>query len=44
VQAQMLALLQAFWLIAASFVVMIPLVILLKPAQAASKPLPTAAE
>jgi DHA2 family multidrug resistance protein len=43
-QSQMLALLQAFWLIAASFVVMIPLVILLKPAQGGSKPPPAAAE
>ena len=35
-QAQMLGLLQAFWLIVAGFVVMIPLVLLLKPARGAS--------
>jgi len=35
-QAQMLGLLQAFWLTVASFVVMIPLVLLLKPARGAS--------
>jgi len=35
-QAQMLGLLQGLWLIVASFVVMIPLVLLLKPARGAS--------
>jgi DHA2 family multidrug resistance protein len=34
-QAQMLGLLQAFWLIVASFVAMIPLVMLLRPGKAA---------
>jgi DHA2 family multidrug resistance protein len=35
-QAQMLGLLQAFWLIVASFVAMIPLVMLLRPAKGAA--------
>ena len=34
-QAQMLGLLKAFWVIVASFVVMVPLVMLLKPAHGA---------
>ena len=38
VQAQMLGLLRAFWVIVASFFVMIPLVMLLKPARGASPP------
>jgi len=37
-QAQMLGLLQALWLIVASFVAMIPLVMLLKPAPSTAKP------
>ncbi len=37
-QAQMLGLLQAFWLIVASFVAMIPLVMLLKPAERRAAP------
>jgi DHA2 family multidrug resistance protein len=37
-QAQMLGLLQAFWLIVASFFVMIPLVMLLKPGRGAPAP------
>jgi MFS transporter, DHA2 family, multidrug resistance protein len=40
VQAQMLGLLRAFWVIVASFFVMIPLVMLLKPARGASAPPP----
>jgi DHA2 family multidrug resistance protein len=42
-QAQMLGLLKAFWLIVASFVVMIPLVMLLKPAKGAAAPSAAAA-
>ncbi len=42
-QAQMLGLLQAFWLIVASFVAMIPLVMLLKPGRHGAAP-PSAAE
>ena len=41
-QAQMLGLLQAFWLIVASFVVMIPLVMLLKPGRGGGAPPPAA--
>jgi MFS transporter, DHA2 family, multidrug resistance protein len=37
-QAQMLGLLKAFWVIVASFVVMVPLVMLLKPAHGAHAP------
>jgi MFS transporter, DHA2 family, multidrug resistance protein len=44
VQAQMLGLLQAFWLIVASFFVMIPLVMLLKPARGGSAPAAAMAE
>jgi hypothetical protein len=43
-QAQMLGLLQAFWLIVASFVAMIPLVALLKPARGGPAPEVVAAE
>lgn len=37
-QAQMLGLLRAFWVIVVSFLVMIPLVMLLKPGRAAHVP------
>jgi MFS transporter, DHA2 family, multidrug resistance protein len=43
-QAQMLGLLQAFWLIVASFVAMIPLVMLLKPAERRAAPAVTVVE
>jgi DHA2 family multidrug resistance protein len=43
-QAQMLGLLQALWLIVASFVAMIPLVMLLKPARGTAKAPVVAAE
>jgi DHA2 family multidrug resistance protein len=43
-QAQMLGLLQAFWLIVASFFVMIPLVMLLKPRRGGPEPAAAMAE
>jgi DHA2 family multidrug resistance protein len=43
-QAQMLGLLQAFWLIVASFFVMIPLVMLLKPGRGGAAPAAAVAE
>jgi hypothetical protein len=39
-QAQMLGLLRAFWVIVASFVVMVPLVMMLKPGRAGGVPSP----
>jgi MFS transporter, DHA2 family, multidrug resistance protein len=44
VQAQMLGLLKAFWVIVVSFVVMIPLVMLLKPVRAQAPPTAAVAE
>jgi len=41
-QAQMLGLLRAFWVIVVSFIVMIPIVMLLKPAPRGSAPAPAA--
>ena len=38
VQAQMLGLLRAFWVIVVSFVVMVPLVMMLKPARGGAPP------
>ena len=43
-QAQLMGLLQAFWLIVASFVVMIPLVLLLKPVKGGAAPHAAVAE
>ena len=43
-QAQMIGLLQAFWLIVASFFVMIPLVMLLKPGRGGAAPAAAVAE
>ena len=43
-QAQMLGLLRAFWLIVASFVCMIPLVLLLRPVRTAASEVPAVAE
>jgi len=43
-QAQMLGILKAFWLIVASFVAMVPLVLLLRPAKGGAAPAVVAAE
>ena len=43
-QAQMLGILKAFWLIVASFVAMVPLVLLLRPAKVGGAPPVVAAE